>query len=50
MSKLQPVRGTHDLFGDEARRHLHIADSARRIADLYCYAPAATPIFERIRS
>jgi len=46
MSKLQPVRGTHDLFGDEARRHLHIADSARRIADLYGYAPAATPIFE----
>ena len=46
MSKLQPVRGTHDLFGDEARRHLHIADTARGIAGLYGYAPAATPVFE----
>ncbi|CAN0413802.1 unnamed protein product, partial [Discosporangium mesarthrocarpum] len=46
MAKLQPVRGTHDLFGDEARRHLHIADTARRVAGLYGFAPAATPIFE----
>jgi histidyl-tRNA synthetase len=46
MSRLQPVRGTHDLFGDEARRHLYIADTARRTAGLYGYAPAATPVFE----
>jgi histidyl-tRNA synthetase len=46
MAKLQPVRGTHDLFGDEARRHLHIADTARRVAGLYGFAPVATPIFE----
>jgi histidyl-tRNA synthetase len=45
LARLQPVRGTHDLFGDDARRHLYIADTARRIAGLYGFAPAATPIF-----
>ena len=46
MAKLQPVRGTHDLIGDEARSHLAIAGSAREIAERYGFAPMATPIFE----
>lgn len=44
--KLQPVRGTHDLFGDEKRLHDHIVATARRIAGLYGYEPMATPAFE----
>lgn len=46
MAKLQPVRGTHDLIGDEARAHLAIAASAREVAERYGFSPMATPIFE----
>lgn len=46
MSKLQPVRGTHDLLPDEYRRFAHIIDSARDVARLYGYREIATPIFE----
>jgi len=46
VAKLQPVRGTHDLIGDEARSHLAIAGAAREIAERYGFAPMATPIFE----
>ncbi len=40
------MRGTHDLFGGDARRHLYIAETARRVAGYYGFAPAATPVFE----
>lgn len=46
MAKLQPVRGTHDLIGDEARAHIAIADAAREVAGRYGFGPMATPIFE----
>ncbi len=46
MSKLQPVRGTHDLLPDEYRRFRHIIDTARGMARLYGYREMATPIFE----
>lgn len=46
MAKLQPVRGTHDLIGDEARAHMAIAATARGVAERYGFAPMATPIFE----
>ncbi len=46
MAKLQPVRGTHDLIGDEARAQLAIVAAAREVADRYGYGPMATPIFE----
>ncbi|MDA0787083.1 MAG: histidine--tRNA ligase [Proteobacteria bacterium] len=46
MAKLQPVRGTHDLIGDEARAHLAIVAAAREVADRYGYGPMSTPIFE----
>ncbi|MBS0519300.1 MAG: histidine--tRNA ligase [Proteobacteria bacterium] len=46
MSKLQPVRGTHDLLPDEYRRFAHVVDAARDVARLYGYREMATPIFE----
>ena len=46
MEKLQPVRGTRDLWPDEARRHRHIEDTAFRIAQLYGFGEIMTPIFE----
>ncbi|UYN94134.1 MAG: histidine--tRNA ligase [Enhydrobacter sp.] len=46
MSKLQPVRGTHDILPDEFRRFAHVVDTARDVARLYGYREMATPIFE----
>jgi len=50
MSKaLQPVRGTRDLIGAEARLHQAVGDTARRIAGLYGFEEWFTPIFEDTR-
>ncbi|WP_338662782.1 histidine--tRNA ligase [Pararoseomonas sp. SCSIO 73927] len=46
---LQPARGTHDLIGEEFRRHHHVIDTARRIASLYGLEEWSTPIFEDTR-
>lgn len=46
MSALQPVRGTHDLLPEEARRHRHVEEVAREIAERYGYGEIETPIFE----
>ncbi len=46
MSKMQPVRGTHDLLPDDYRRFAHVVDTARDVARLYGYREIATPIFE----
>ncbi|MGB0631636.1 MAG: histidine--tRNA ligase [Alphaproteobacteria bacterium] len=46
MAPLQPVRGTHDLLPEEARRARHVTDTGRMIAERYGYEEAATPIFE----
>ena len=46
MSKLQPVRGTHDILPDEYRRFRHVIDTARDVARLYGYREMATPVFE----
>ncbi|MSO75189.1 MAG: histidine--tRNA ligase [Alphaproteobacteria bacterium] len=46
MSRLQPVRGTRDLLPDDCRRHRHVSDTARAIAERYGYGEIATPIFE----
>ena len=46
MSSLQPVRGTHDLLPEEMRRHRHVIDTARAVAERYGYLEMATPIFE----
>jgi histidyl-tRNA synthetase len=49
MSALQPARGTRDLIGDEARRHFHVIDTARRIAATWGFDEWSTPIFEDTR-
>jgi histidyl-tRNA synthetase len=46
MSGLQPVRGTHDLFPEDIRRHRRVIDTARAVAERYGYGEIATPIFE----
>jgi histidyl-tRNA synthetase len=49
VSDLQPVRGTRDLIGEDARRHFHVIDTARRVAATYGYDEWSTPIFEDTR-
>lgn len=49
MPALQPARGTHDLIGDEARRHAYIINVARRVKARYGYEEWSTPIFEDTR-
>ena len=46
MSKLQPIRGTHDLLPDAMRRHRHVVDTAAAVAGRYGYDEMATPVFE----
>jgi len=46
MSGLQPVRGTHDLFPEDVRRHRKVIETARAVAERYGYGEIATPIFE----
>lgn len=46
MAKLQPVRGTRDLIGEDSRAHLRVIDTARAIAERYGYGPIETPVFE----
>jgi histidyl-tRNA synthetase len=46
VSSLQPVRGTRDLIGDDMRRHRHVIDTARHVAELYGFEEWTTPIFE----
>src|SRR5271163_259873 len=46
---LQPPRGTHDLIGEDQRRHAHVVDVARRIAATYGFDEWITPIFEDTR-
>jgi len=43
---LQPVRGTRDLIGEDAARHFHVTETARRITSLYGFSEWQTPIFE----
>ncbi len=45
-SKLQPVRGTHDLLGEDQRRHRHVVETARAVAGRYGFDEITTPIFE----
>jgi len=46
VAKLQPVRGTHDLLPDDARRHRHIVETGLAIASRYGFGEIETPIFE----
>jgi histidyl-tRNA synthetase len=49
VNELQPARGTHDLIGEDQRRHQHVIDTARRVAASYGFDEWATPIFEDTR-
>ncbi len=49
MSALQPARGTRDLIGEDAARHLRVVDTARRIAATYGLDEWITPVFEDTR-
>jgi histidyl-tRNA synthetase len=49
MATLQPPRGTHDLIGEDQRRHSHVVETARRIAATYGCDEWSTPIFEDTR-
>lgn len=44
--KVQPVRGTNDLFGSEYNKHKHIIKTAMHLASVYGYEGIETPIFE----
>ncbi|MBF0356263.1 MAG: histidine--tRNA ligase [Alphaproteobacteria bacterium] len=46
MAALQPVRGTHDLLPDEARRHRFVEETALGVTSLYGFGEIVTPIFE----
>ena len=46
MEKIQPVRGTKDLFAQDYDKHEYIIDTAKKIANVYGYQGIATPIFE----
>jgi histidyl-tRNA synthetase len=48
-TELQPARGTHDLIGEDLRRHQHVIDTARRVAATYGFDEWSTPIFEDTR-
>ena len=44
--KLQPVRGTKDLFGDEIKIFNHITSIAKAKSEFYGFEELQTPIFE----
>lgn len=48
-NQLQPVRGTRDLIGEDAARHFHVVETARRVTRLYGFSEWQTPIFEDTR-
>ena len=43
---MKPVRGTHDILPAEGRRHRHVVETARTVAERYGFHEIATPIFE----
>ena len=46
MSNLRPVRGTHDIVGDDALRHRKVIETGRAVAARYGYVEIGTPVFE----
>lgn len=46
MAKLQPVRGTQDIWGDDALRFNKVVDIFRGVSERYGFEPISTPIFE----
>lgn len=48
MSNVRPVKGTRDLWGAEQRKHRHVIDTARQIAERYGFEEVTTPCFEHV--
>jgi len=46
LAKLQPVRGTHDLLPEDSRRHRHVIEVFRDVAERFAFGEISTPIFE----
>ncbi len=46
MSKLQSVRGTKDMFGEQAALFQHVINAAQEIAEVYGFQLFQTPIME----
>lgn len=46
MSQMQPVRGTHDLYGGTAKRFRHVIDRANALSKRYGFSEIKTPVFE----
>ncbi len=46
MTKIQTVRGMHDIWGDEARLYSHIIEAANKVARLNNFDYLQTPIVE----
>lgn len=46
MSKLQPVRGTQDITGEDARRFAYVIETFYRLAGKFGFERISTPIFE----
>ena len=44
--KIQPVRGTHDLYGEQLSKYKKIEEVVKIQADIYDFAELVTPIFE----
>ncbi|MDB5738848.1 MAG: histidine--tRNA ligase [Sphingomonas bacterium] len=42
----QRIRGTQDLFGEEARRHAHVIETFDRVRRLYGFQRVDVPVFE----
>ncbi|QNT79131.1 histidine--tRNA ligase [Entomobacter blattae] len=49
MSNIKAVRGTHDLIGEEQRRHAYIVYRAKQVATSYGFEEWSTPIFEETK-
>ena len=45
--KINPVRGTHDLFGKEIIKYNNIVLEVKNIARKFCFNELITPIFEK---
>ena len=46
MAKLQPVRGTRDIYGEDALRFRQVVDTCTRVATSFGFGELSTPIFE----
>ncbi|MEE8258770.1 MAG: histidine--tRNA ligase [Sphingomonadales bacterium] len=46
MSKLQPVRGSRDIWGEEARRQTYVVEKFSEISKNFGFEEISTPIFE----